>query len=385
MRKVVIVATPSLHNVVMMEPFIEAVYYKYSPCEIHLITYDGYFPFFEHHPLITALIPYKVDVDFSPLFREEERIFLYANDPDASTLNAPVVEKFALVHGLRLTRKTPKIFLEEYPKDSEDVIHAVGIHRSAWPELDIPGAVLLENPKTVQDTREALKQLAGASLVVGPDGWMTQAAAALDARVLIGMEPEDEAFRCPFNAVATPVEPTAIMKNIYDITYEKRYPNYMNEGNAAEWIKEKAKRYLKSNFVDVGCSSWPIPNGIPVDMRNREVIEEAPDEMYSGVFSSHCLEHIKEWEKELALWHRIIRPGGIMFLYLPHPRCEVWHAHTGSWVGRNHVWNPEPVTLVKHLTEVLGMQIVEYTSRRDSLWSFTIIARKTHNDTSRSM
>ena len=63
-------------------------------------------------------------------------------------------------------------------------------------------------------------------------------------------------------------------------------------------------------------------------------------------------------------------------MYLPHPQCEPWHALDGSWVGKEHVWNPEPVTLVRFLREVLDFDILEYTSRPDPLWSFYVIARK---------
>jgi hypothetical protein len=192
----------------------------------------------------------------------------------------------------------------------------------------------------------------------------------------MGTDPADEAFRVPFNVVASSGTEDAVLRVINDVLFEKRYPDFMNTGNAAEWIKGKAKIYLKSNFVDVGCSAWPIPNGIPVDVGNRQIIEQAPDGFYSGVFSSHCLEHIQDWEQELTLWHRIIRKGSVMFLYLPHPRCEPWQALTGSWVGKNHVWNPEPVTLVRYLKEKLGMHIVEYTSRRDPMWGFHIVARR---------
>ena len=212
--------------------------------------------------------------------------------------------------------------------------------------------------------------------MVGPDGWATQAAAALDCRVIMAMDLDREVERAPFNVVVVPGTKDSIMLAVKETLFEKRYPEYLNCGNAAEFIKCLAKKYMKSNFVDVGCSTWPIPNGIPIDVKNRAIIEGAPDNHFAGVFSSHCLEHIKEWEKEVTLWHRIIRHGGAMVLYLPHPRAEVWHALTGSWVGKQHVWNPEPVALVRFLKEVLGMNIIEYTSRRDPLWSFHIVARK---------
>ena len=294
----------------------------------------------------------------------------------------PTVEKFAVGAQVTLLRRTPKIFLAEWPVDKDVVIQAKAEHSVSDWDFDLRkqpsklNIVDLPQPATNDELREYLSLLASALLVVGPDGWMTQAAAALDARVVMGMASEDETLRAPFNVSITTPDNDSVFRCVDEVLYEKRYPEFLNCGNAAEYIKRQAKQYMKSHFADVGCSAWPIPNGIPVDTSNRQVIEKAPDGFFSGVFSSHCLEHIVEWAIELNLWHRIIRDGGYMFLYLPHPRAEVWHAKTGSWVGSNHVWNPEPVTLVQYLKEVLGMQIVEYTSRRDPLWSFHIVARK---------
>jgi hypothetical protein len=367
-------------DIVQLEPTIEALYYQYEDCELTLLVNSGYEPFFEHHPLIHEVITHEdsEDLDMDATFD------IHTEIPDIQqwTLKMPLVEKFAAAAGVQLLRKTPKIFLDEYPADENYVVLARVSHNvPEWPVFTEP---LHKHYKTIDigiatdadDLRRILKLMAAATLVVGPDSWATQAAAALDCRVIIAMDLDREIERAPFNVVVVPGTKDSVLRAVDETLFEKRYPEYLNCGNAAEFIKCLAKKYLKAHFVDVGCSAWPIPNGIPVDVKNRNVIEDAPDNHFAGLFSSHCLEHIKEWEKEVTLWHRVIRQGGAMVLYLPHPRAEVWHARTGSWVGKQHVWNPEPVTLVRFLVEVLGMNIVEYTSRRDPLWSFHIVARK---------
>jgi len=376
---VLVTSCPSLHNVVQLEPTLEAIYYEHFPCELTLRTWEGYIPFFENHPLIENVITKDSKIDFIP---EVEIIEI----SDLESWDAPVatVDKFAISAKVQLLRKTPKIFLNPFPPDRNIVVQADVPHLldswhfpnniKSFKEIPI---VRLEQPKNNDYLRLQLKVLASSALVVGPDSWMTQAAAALDARVVMGLDsPHKEPLRAPINVTVSNKDKDSIFNTVQDVLYEKRYPDFLNCGNAAEFIKNKAKMYMKSNFIDVGCSNWPIPNGIPVDTHNREIIEKAPDNYFSGVFSSHCLEHIRDWKKELKLWHRVTRNGGYIFMYLPHPRAEVWHAFTGSWVGDNHVWNPEPVTLVKFLKEELGMNIIEYTSRRDSLWSYYIIARK---------
>lgn len=378
MTKLLLTALPHPSDVIQLEPTIEALYYKYEDCELTLRTAEGYEPFFEHHPLISNIIHFADDQDFSNDFD----ILVDIPDIRQWTLPLPTVEKYAAAAGVGLLRKTPKVFLSEYPEDGNHIVLCRVSHELAeWPVFT---ETLHASYETIDigmaadadDLRRILNLLASATLVVGPDSWATHAAAALDARVIMAMDPEDESSRAPFNVVVSPGTKESLLRAVNETLFEKRYPEYLNCGNAAEFIKCTAKKYLKAHFVDVGCSAWPIPNGIPVDVQNREVIEDAPDNHFSGLFSSHCLEHVSEWAQELTLWHRIIRPGGAMVLYLPHPRAEVWHARTGSWVGTQHVWNPEPVSLVRFLKEVLGMHIIEYTSRRDPLWSFHIVARK---------
>lgn len=373
---ILVKAFPIFSDIVQIEPTIEAIYYDNFPCTLTLETLEDYVPFFEHHPLIDKVVTVKSNENDYKKVIDIEKKSEYTSALDT-------VSMFALHAGVRLLRKTPKIFLKSYPEDKDIVVqskvpHGIG---KSWPIFDKSvfktfTTTCLEQPTTLNELREQLALLASAALVVGPDSWVTQAAAALDARVVIGLEADRESLRAPFNTIAVQADDSNVYRAVQDVLYEKRYPNYLNQGNAVEFIKNKAKMYMKSNFVDIGCSKWPLPNGIAVDKNNRNLIEKAPDEAFSGIFSSHCLEHIVDWEEEIKLWHRVLRKDGYMFLYLPHPRAEVWKAFTGSWVGSYHVWNPEPISLVNHIKTVLGMEIVEYISRRDSLWSFYIVAKK---------
>jgi len=377
MQKVLVTISGNIHDIILSEPTLEALYYKFAPCQLTLRTQKEFFPFFEHHPLIYEIVEFE-----TPKPQADH----YADITDDWTLLAPTVERFAIFAEVVLARKTPQIFLPDRPADTNTIV-VVQTHHSivGWPRvgriaerLKSTGAevLTLENPKSLDDTRKALRILGSASLVVGPDCWATQAAAALNVRVVMGMTEEGEQRRKPFNVVVARPEWDDVMNKISDVRFEKRYPNFLNTGNAADFVKCKAKEYMKSGYVDVGCSQWPLMNSIPIDKGNRNIIENARDGQFAGVFSSHCLEHVTEWKQELTLWHRIIRPHGILFMYLPHPQCEPWHAKTGSWVGKEHVWNPEPVTLVQFLREELNFNILEYTSRPDPLWSFYVIARK---------
>lgn len=153
-----------------------------------------------------------------------------------------------------------------------------------------------------------------------------------------------------------------------------RYPKIMNEGDAQRFIQPLALQYCRGYGIDVGSNQWPFPGAIRCDIENRlEAWGKAP---FDFVFSSHCLEHIQDWQEELELWHQSLKPDGIMFCYVPHPLCEVW-APEGDWVkGGWHVWSPDPISLYRHVRYELGMEVLQYSSRPDPYWGFHLIARK---------
>ena len=352
-------------DIVLIEPTIEALYYKFRGSLVYLRIKQEHRSLFLFHPLVHDFME-EGSQDVAP-------IKITLESPQDRLFNS--VDTFAAQGQVQLLRRQPQIFLGHTATDNDFIVVCGNdaIAESTYEKFKekFPNKVL-----AVDDfiSQEAFELLSSATLVVGSDGWQTQAAAALNSRVLMITSGLREKLRRPLNImVATNTE--NVLEIASEILYEKRYPDYMNVGNAADFIKAKAKEYLKSNFLDIGASRWPMLNSIPVDKENREVLENANGN-YAGLFSSHCLEHIVDWKSELALWHKAIREKGTMFLYLPHPRCKPWEAFTGAWVGAEHVWNPEPVMLVKHLIEELNFEILEYTARPDVLWSYHIVARK---------
>ena len=112
----------------------------------------------------------------------------------------------------------------------------------------------------------------------------------------------------------------------------------------------------------------PIESG---EYENAYSISES-DRSLDFVFSSHVLEHLSEPERALKEWQRVLKPGGVLFLYLPHPACEMW------WPGNNpyHLWQPDPCELEDQLVK-LGDYDVEYVSYLpDAFFSFVIIVRR---------
>lgn len=152
----------------------------------------------------------------------------------------------------------------------------------------------------------------------------------------------------------------------------ERYPAFLNQGDAKQFIQTKALEWCRGYGIDVGSNQWPFPGALRCDIEHRP-FDKGP---FDFVFSSHCLEHIKEWQTELTLWRDSLKPDGIMFIYVPHPLMEAWLPE-GPWVkGGWHVWSPEPHSLAAFVKNTLKMELIEYTTRPDAAWGFHLIARK---------
>jgi len=92
-------------------------------------------------------------------------------------------------------------------------------------------------------------------------------------------------------------------------------------------------KYLEGKVIDIGCSDHKIkPDAIGVDGRNLggvDIVLPNDTAIYSldfrytelqeadTVFSSHCLEHLRDDYMALDVWSRLIKKGGYLILYLP--------------------------------------------------------------------
>ncbi len=155
------------------------------------------------------------------------------------------------------------------------------------------------------------------------------------------------------------------------------YPDYLNEGNAISYIKDKAVTCCRGNGLDVGAGQWPLPGAIPIqndEWQNACNLDHFADESLDFIFSSHCLEHLYNWENVLTLWIRKIKKNGILFLYLPHQSMRLWNPG-GPWVGGHHKWMPTQEAITPFLNGN-QMKVVDFSQDKDLYWSFYIVAKK---------
>jgi SAM-dependent methyltransferase len=155
------------------------------------------------------------------------------------------------------------------------------------------------------------------------------------------------------------------------------YSEALANGCAMSNIKDIALKYCQGEGLDIGCNKWPLSGAYPIDNapgENAYQLDHWPNTSLDFIFSSHCLEHLSEWQEALSLWISKIKGNGILFLYLPHSSMTLWQPGS-PWVGNDHVWSPSAEILVPFL-EARDMRIIAADPKPDNYHSFHVIAQK---------
>jgi SAM-dependent methyltransferase len=143
--------------------------------------------------------------------------------------------------------------------------------------------------------------------------------------------------------------------------------------------------------------------GCPLGLRS-EIIDQLPKDRFSNeitlhsiadvegkvdaIFSSHCLEHVRELEDVISQMIAALSPGGYLILHLPSYTCDRWWAGYHSHASFNdHFWNfalsadedvPEHlqnvVCIDSLLARLIDVELAEHCGD-DSLF---VLARKQH-------
>lgn len=117
---------------------------------------------------------------------------------------------------------------------------------------------------------------------------------------------------------------------------DENYPKFQTLGNASQFSIPFAKHFCKGIGYDIGyCKEeWKFPGAIGID-KNLESPYDAnnlPEDFVDYIYSSHCLEHVDNWIETCEYWISKLKPGGILFLYLPDFSQKYWR----PWNNRKH-------------------------------------------------
>ena len=198
-------------------------------------------------------------------------------------------------------------------------------------------------------------------------------------KLALAAEKPGYAFRYAFNVFRKYFLLKKVIKNgeVFLRYKGDLYPGYLFKKKASSYIRDKALEYCTGQGIDIGAGAWPLDGAYPIENipeENAYNLDKFADSSLDFIFSSHCLGHLDRWPEALKLWIKKLKPGGILFLYLPHESMVMWRP--GEIFGLQHVWSPTWQTL-NPFFESCGMKVVDYDSNRDRYWSFYIAAKKT--------
>ncbi len=170
----------------------------------------------------------------------------------------------------------------------------------------------------------------------------------------------------------------------YRLNLKRDGPNTLG---GLRWIHRLAVRMCTGTGLDVGpCGVTAdesvyvaLPGAIPVDPRlpgtgDFEHIPH-PDGSMDYVFSSHTIEHVANPEAAMAEVHRVLRKGGLCFLFLPYPGHDAWDPDLNIPARSQHPWQPTPASIGR-LMLMAGLEPFYVEYERDYTGSFLALARK---------
>ena len=158
-----------------------------------------------------------------------------------------------------------------------------------------------------------------------------------------------------------------------------------NRAPGTEWIQRLAVKFCSGTGIDVGSAGFidsitcGLPGAIPVDLSipnsgSAEHLVQASGSL-DYYFSSHCWEHLHNPELASSEAYRVLKPCGIIFLYLPYPDNTSWDPKLNDVVRPLHLWQPTPST-ISRLLLMTGFSIEYCEQQMDQHWSFVVVAKK---------
>ena len=146
-----------------------------------------------------------------------------------------------------------------------------------------------------------------------------------------------------------------------------KYPEYLKHGNAMQYIAPVAAQFCRGRGLDVGAGKWPLPGAIPIEAENGGDALALPEGPFDFVFASHCLEHLADPVAALEHWRSRLRPGGTLFLYLPHPDMRYWRPQFCR--KHRHIFWPRDTA--EMLADLGFVDVIH--GERDLAWSFAVV------------
>ena len=136
----------------------------------------------------------------------------------------------------------------------------------------------------------------------------------------------------------------------------------MNEASKTlSVISDSHKKLLQGKGIDIGSGPYPVvQNAEPFDVIHGDAdnildyVKQVGE--FDFVFSSHCLEHMKDPYKAISDWWRLVKPSGAMIFIVPDEDLYeqgYWpsifngdHKHTFT-ISKMKSWSPVSINVIE--------------------------------------
>lgn len=159
--------------------------------------------------------------------------------------------------------------------------------------------------------------------------------------------------------------------------------------NESKKICWEVAPYLRGRGLDIGAGDFKVlPHVISVDNMHHaafgftikpDVVAEADKlDMFASasmdfIYSSHTLEHVEDMPATLREWWRVIKPNGLLVLYLPHADFYPNMGQPGA--NPDHKRDFRPQDVVAAMPD--GFDILEHQERNEGMeYSFLLVFKK---------
>ena len=172
------------------------------------------------------------------------------------------------------------------------------------------------------------------------------------------------------------------------------------------------QKYLHGHGIDIGAGDDPlkIENGKvdlwDLDNGDAQYLESILSETYDFVYSSHCLEHMKDTETALYNWSRVLKKDGYLFVVVPeyvlyekmqfpsvfnydHKSTYSWYIDKDKVKRENHFYKDDIIRILENLNmEVLEVRLeddnydysinpsIDQTRHKKALAQILFVAKK---------
>lgn len=105
------------------------------------------------------------------------------------------------------------------------------------------------------------------------------------------------------------------------------------------------EKYIKGEILDIGCGKDPVKSPFgqteewDLQSGDGKILSTIPPGVLDCVYSSHSLEHLNNVEEAIFNWHRVLKPGGYMYIVVPDFEIYEKKRWPSTYAGSSHLFS----------------------------------------------